>query len=143
MIPYNEGYSASEGEVLLYVVPYGPLEAKVYLSNQDIGFVKKDMKVDVKIDAYPFTQFGTLEGKLTTIGDEVIPPSEIDPQKKFPAYITLNKQYLDKKNVQYPLKSGQSISANLLVRDKPVITLLTDATGKIFESLKSIRSKKD
>ena len=42
--------------------------------------------------------------------------------------------------MRYPVRSGQSVSVNLVLREKRVITLLTDAVEKALDSLRRIRS---
>ena len=38
------------------------------------------------------------------------------------------------------MRPGQSVSVNLIVRDKPVISLLTDAVEKAWDALRGIKS---
>ena len=140
LIPQSIGYASTLGENLMNVVPDGDVEAKVFLSNNDVGFVKNAMEADIRIDAYPFTQFGSIKGKLKFVGDEVLPSDFQNPEPRFPAYINLSKQYLFKNGNTYKVRSGQSVSVNLKVRDKPVISLLTDAIDKAFDSLKGIKN---
>ena len=140
LIPQSIGYASTLGENLMNVVPDGDVEAKVFLSNNDVGFVKNEMEADIRIDAYPFTQFGSIRGKLKFVGDEVLPSDFQNPEPRFPAYINLSKQYLFKNGNTYKVRSGQSVSVNLKVRDKPVISLLTDAIDKAFDSLKGIKN---
>ena len=140
LIPQSIGYASTLGENLMNVVPDGDVEAKVFLSNNDVGFVKNEMEADIRIDAYPFTQFGSIKGKLKFVGDEVLPSDFQNPEPRFPAYINLSKQYLIKNGNTYKVRSGQSVSVNLKVRDKPVISLLTDAIDKAFDSLKGIKN---
>tara|TARA_B100000212_G_scaffold338334_1_gene314685 strand:+ start:119 stop:1111 length:993 start_codon:yes stop_codon:yes gene_type:complete len=140
LIPQSIGYASTLGENLMNIVPDGDVEAKVFLSNNDVGFVKNEMEADIRIDAYPFTQFGSIKGKLKFVGDEVLPSDFQNPEPRFPAYINLSKQYLIKNGNTYKVRSGQSVSVNLKVRDKPVISLLTDAIDKAFDSLKGIKN---
>ena len=96
------------------------------------------MEADIRIDAYPFTQFGSIKGFLKSIGKESLPPDQQNSQSRFPALVELNKQSLRLNNKEYRLKSGQSVSVNLIVRDKPLITLLTDSIEKAFDALRGI-----
>ena len=47
---------------------------------------------------------------------------------------------MHKTAIKYQLRSGQSVSVNLIVRDKPVISLLTDAIDKALDNLRGIRN---
>ena len=140
LIPQSIGYASTLGENLMNIVPDGDVEAKVFLSNSDVGFVKNKMEADIRIDAYPFTQFGSIKGNLKFVGDEVLPSDYQNPEPRFPAYINLSKQYLIKNGKTYKIRSGQSVSVNLKVRDKPVISLLTNAIERAFDSLKGIKN---
>ena len=138
--PSSPGYAAQANETLLQVVPLGTLEAKVYLTNRNVGFAKSGQKAQIRIDAFPFTQFGSIPGRLKRIGTESHPPDEHLDVPHFPAYIALDKPFLEKDGVRHRVLSGQTVSVNLVVRDKRVITLLTDAVQKALDSLRRIRS---
>ena len=66
MIPSSAGYAASAGETLVKVVPGGEIEAKIYITNQDVGFMKPGMKAQIRVDAFPYTQFGSITGSKVT-----------------------------------------------------------------------------
>ncbi len=141
LIAISPGYAATLGETLLKIVPDGAVEAKVFLSNFDIGFIEKDMNAQIRVDAYPFTQFGYIDGKLKSIAEEVLPPDQQNPAPRFPAYVELSSQYLERDGKKYKVRSGQSVSVNLVVREKPVITLLSDVFDRSIDSLKGIKNK--
>ena len=141
LVPSSPGYATSAGEILVNVVPGGVLEAKIFVTNRDVGFLKKGMKAQVRVDAFPYTQFGSLPGTLKSVGTLPIKPDAQNPQPRFPAYIALQRETLRKGRDEFPVSAGQSVQANLILRDKRVITLLTDAVQKALDSLRAIRSK--
>jgi HlyD family secretion protein len=140
LVPASPGYAASAGETLVKVVPGGVLEAKVFLTNRDVGFVKGGMPAQIRVDTFPFTQFGAIPGSLKAVGTLPQPPDEQNPQPRFPAYVSLDRDYLSRGSQRFPVSSGQSVQVNLILREKRVITLLTDAAEKMFDSLRRIRS---
>ena len=140
LISVSEGFAANQGETLLKIVPSGDTEAKIFLKNSDIGFVKTNMKAKIRVDAYPFTEFGSINGVLKSIGDEVIRSNQETMNSLFPAYVSLEKQYLEKNGEKLFVRSGQSVSVNLIVRNRRIISLLTDAVDKAIDSLKGIKS---
>lgn len=140
LVPSSPGYSSGANEVLLKVVPRGAMEAKVFLTNRDVGFARPGQVAQVRVDAFPFTQFGSIAGQLKSVGTDSLPPDQQNPQPRFPAYVSLERQYLSKEGMRYPVRSGQSVSVNLVLREKRVITLLTDAVEKALDSLRRIRS---
>lgn len=53
---------------LLSIAPVdAPVEIEAEVSNKDVGFVSPGQKVEIKVDAYPFTRFGILKGTVTSI----------------------------------------------------------------------------
>ena len=140
LIPSSKGYAVTEGEVLLKIVPEGELEAKVFLTNKDVGFLTPNMETEVRVDAFPFTQFGSIKGQLKLIGEEVLPADQQNPQSRFPVLVSLDKQYLNLNKKKYEVKSGQSVTVNFIVREKRLITLLTDTIEKTFDALRGIKS---
>ncbi len=138
--PSSPGYAATANETLLKVVPGGTLEAKVFLTNRDVGFARPGQEAQVRVDAFPFTQFGSVPGRLKSIGTDSLPPDPQNPLPRFPAYVALDRPYLEKNGTRHLVSSGQTVSVNLVVRDKRVITLLTDAVQKAIDALRRIRS---
>lgn len=141
LVPSSPGYAATSGETLVKVVPGGVLEAKVFITNRDVGFLEKGMAAQVRVDAFPYTQFGSLPATLKSVGTLPVEPDAQNPQPRFPAYLRLEREYLMKGNQRFSVSAGQSVQANLVLRDKRVISLLTDAVQKALDSLRSIRSK--
>lgn len=127
------------GEVLLKIVPQDAAKAEVFVSNQDIGFVRRNQAAKVRVDAYPYTKFGELKARVSRIGADVLEPDEKDPNYRFPVELTLDNPSLKAGDMNLPLKPGMSVQANLRLRDKPLISLLTDMFRNNFEGLKSLR----
>ena len=69
----NIGQSVTIGEKLMQIVPDGvPLEIEAYVLNTDIGFVRVGQPVTIKVDTFPFTRYGTIEGRVTRVGADAI-----------------------------------------------------------------------
>jgi hemolysin D len=62
------GQVVSSGQSLMTVVPLdAPVEVEALILNKDIGFVEVGQIVTVKVDAFPFTRYGTVKGTVTNI----------------------------------------------------------------------------
>ena len=140
LIVASPGYAASRGETLLKIVPEGALEASVFITNADVGFLRPKMPARVRVDAYPFTQYGDIPGELKRLGKQSLEPSQQNPEPRFPAQVALKRQYLEKRGKRFHVAAGQSVSVNFIVRDKPVISLLTDSVEKAFDALRGIKT---
>jgi HlyD family secretion protein len=137
--PSAPGFVTNTTEPMLKIVPDDGLVAKVYLTNKDIGFVKEGMPVDVRIDSFPFSEFGDVKGELVWIGSDALPPEQIRQFYSFPAKIRLQKQSLAVKGRPVQLQSGMSVSANIRVRDRTVMSIFTDLFSEKTDSLKTVR----
>ena len=129
------------GETILTIVPQQGLKAEIFVSNKDIGFVKTGLLAKVRVDAFPFTRYGELQGKVYQIGADSLPPSEIANYYRFPVKLSLNRSFLKSQGVVIPLRSGMAITANLKLREKRVISLISDLLVDQTESVKGLRQQ--
>lgn len=130
----------SQAEALLKIVPDDELIAKVYITNKDIGFVQENMNTDVRIDSFPYSEFGDIKGKLIWVGSDALPPDQFNQYYRFPAKIKLDAQYLVINSRQIDLQSGMSVSVNIKIREnRTVLSLLTELFSEKTESLKQVR----
>ena len=138
--PDNDEYVAQNAEPLLKIVPGGNLGGEVNIGNQDIGFVKPGQKVRVRVDSFPFTRYGELEGTISKLGADALPPTQLIQTYHFPVDIKLKESKLKtKEGVVIPLQAGMTISANLKLRDRRLIELLSDLFTNRSESLQRLR----
>ncbi len=65
---HTPGTVVSPGTILLTLVPQGEqLRAEVYVSNQDIGFIRAGQEAKLKLAAFPFQKYGMVDGRVTTV----------------------------------------------------------------------------
>ncbi|NJL60604.1 MAG: HlyD family efflux transporter periplasmic adaptor subunit [Methylacidiphilales bacterium] len=136
----DRGFVTRASEKLLSIVPDEQFIAEAYITNKDIGFVREGMKVDVRIDSFPFSEFGGIKGEIASIGSDALPPDENYRYYRFPTKIKLNQQSLDVKGRKISLQSGMSITANIKIREeRSAISLFTELFTKQIESLNEVR----
>jgi hemolysin D len=133
------GFVVNSSEPILKLVPSDNLVAKVYITNRDIGFVQEGQQVDVRIDSFPFQEYGDIKGELIEIGSDALPPDQVYNFWRFSAKVRLNGQNLLINQRQIPLQSGMSINGNIKLRQRTVMSIFTDFLVDKAESLKSVR----
>ena len=125
--PVASGYSAQMTETIVKIVPMGDLIAYLEIPSSDIGFIKEGMDVEISIDSYPATDFGVIEGTITSIGTDALEPDPSEQRNQFvyPARVDLNSQKLKlRKGKQLDLKVGMSLQGNIKLRKVSYLQLL-------------------
>ena len=129
------------GERILSIVPQKGLFAEIYVPNSDIGFVDPGLETKVRVDAFPFTKYGEIPASVTQIGADALPPDQLRSFYSFPVKLNLKSSSLSHNDVKIPLKSGMAIAANLKLRDKPIISILSDLLVDQTDSVRNIRQQ--
>ena len=136
----NKGELATPNSPSLVIIANGSLEASIDIKDSEIGFVKEGMRTEIRIDSYPFTEYGSLTGFISSISTFSLPPDQSFPYTRFTASVRLEQQsLLSKKGVAYALRPGMAISALIIVNKRPVISLITDKFNSFFDSARTIR----
>ena len=138
-IKANESGVLGGGEQIMKIVSQSNLKANVSVTNKDIGFVRIGQATKVRVDAFNFTQFGVIEGKIASIGADVIKPDAENNSYRFPVSIDLEKNYLETKGTKIPVTSGMSITANIKLREKRLISVINDVFNNNYDALKQLR----
>jgi HlyD family secretion protein len=126
-------------QVLLKIVPENRLQAKVEIPNTDVGFLRVGMPATVAVDSFPSGEFGYLQGRLSRLGSDALPPDQSNGQYRFPAVITLKQQIVESGSQQLNLQSGMGVTANIKLRSRPAISIVTDIFTKQMEGVKRFR----
>jgi hemolysin D len=138
--PKLPGVVTQPGQGLLQVVPNESLIARVQIANADIANVRDGMSVDVRLDAYPFTEFGSVEGVVTKVGSEAIATSEQNAGPTvYPVEVRLDQQFLEQQSDRLTLVPGMSLVANIKVRERAPISYVTEELIKALDKMRSVR----
>ena len=128
------------GERILTIVPQEGLFAEVYVPNKDIGYLKLGQEAKVRVDAFPFTRYGELGGSVSQIAADASTSQKINFYS-YPLKIKLQHSYLETQDIKIPLKPGMAITTNLKLRDKRLISLLSDVFVDQTDSIRSLRQQ--
>jgi len=110
---------------LISIVPENtPLVVKAFVLNKDIGFIKPDHNVIVKVDTYDFQKYGTLKGKVKIVSPFSVEDREIGVDG-YPVYIKLDSSELKTKDGKiYKIKPGMTVLAEINTGKRRVIELI-------------------
>ncbi|MBI6511147.1 HlyD family type I secretion periplasmic adaptor subunit [Proteus sp. PR00174] len=117
---YTLGSVLQPAQSVMTVVPDNQVNiAEVNLLNRDIGFIHIGQKAMIKIDAFPYTRYGTIEGEIINIAKDSVQHEQLG--LVYPATIKLNTQTIENNNRQYQLTPGMSLVAEIITDKRRVI----------------------
>ena len=126
-------------QTVMKLVPDNRLQAQVSITNADIGFVQVGMPASVTVHSFPSGEFGYIYGKVESIGLDVLKPDQESDGYRFPAKISLDQQIVEAGDKRLNLQSGMSVTANIKLRSRPVISIISDLFIKQLDGLKRFR----
>jgi hemolysin D len=101
-----------------------PLVLEAQLPNREAGFARVGMPVHIKLDAYPYQEFGMISGRVQSIS----PDAQTDPKlgEVYKLKIKLDRSYILSNGRPIPLKIGQTANAEIVIRQRRIMSFLFD-----------------
>ncbi len=137
------GQVVTSGQPILTIVPLDPeIEVEALIADRDIGFVAVGQDAAVKIDAFPFTRYGVIDGTIVRVSREAVEErnatglsdaaSAVRPQGGsgsppksenlvFPATIRLAHSSIRVEGKDVALIPGMSVSAEIITGRRRVL----------------------
>lgn len=142
---HTAGTVVQPGTVLLTLVPKEEtLRAEVWVSNEDIGFVRQGLPVKLKFAAFPFQKYGMVEGTVEHVSADAADgntgtgatPNDKTPGKNQPlvykALVTLKAMKLEMDGEKFALSAGMQSSAEILLGTRTVAEYLLSPVRKAW-----------
>ena len=138
---HTAGTVVQPGTVLASLVPREEkLKAEVWVSNEDIGFVRPGLTVKLKFATYPFQKYGMGQGTVEHVSADAQSEEEARDQVlaggqrplRYKALVALDANALEMDGVQYPLSVGMQTTAEILLGDRTVAEYLLSPVKKAW-----------
>lgn len=105
---------------LMQIVPARHrLEMEAFIENKDVGFVQEGQTAEVKIDAFEYTKFGTVPGRVSHVSRDAI-----EDEKRGLIYsvrVTLDRATIDVDGRHARLEPGMSGSVEIKTGNRRII----------------------
>jgi HlyD family secretion protein len=131
---------------VLRLVPSDNLQAKVYVPNNVIGFVRIGQRADLSLDTFEAADYGRLRARVKRIGTDALNPEELTralgAEAKglfYPAVLELQRQSLPVGAQAIPLQSGMTLTADIKLRERRYIHILTSFFEDKVRNLERLR----
>jgi hemolysin D len=133
-LPFKQPKSfVQTGQLVAQIAPQGAATVlKVQMPSQNSGFLKTGMPVKVKFDAYPFQDYGVVEGKVQMVSpDSKLVDAGNGKIEAFEVDVMLDRNYIKSQGKQIPLNLGQTATAEVIIRQRQTIDLILDPFKKL------------
>lgn len=155
LIVTTVGQVVGSGQSVMTIVPSdGPIEIEAMVLNQDIGFVEAGQEAVIKVEAFPFTRFGTLNGTIVKISRDAVEEREAmaDPATAgrnggggatsggkgqsyvFPATVRLNRSSMLVEGKEVALSPGMTVTVEILTGQRRAIDYVLSPLREVAAS---------
>lgn len=126
----SAGAVASAGQSFGYVSPDAPLVVETYVASRDIGFVRPGQTVRLQIDAFPYTQWGLLDGRIREIAADA---TTNGAQAAFKVLVQPQAMALHLRNgATGTLRKGMTLTARFVVARRSLLQVLYEDASVWF-----------
>jgi len=127
---HTVGGVVTPAQTLMVIAPSDyQAEVEAMLENRDVGFVRAGQHVEVKVDTFPFTRYGTIPGTVTFVSSDAV-----QDEKRglvFQARVKLDKPALRVDERDVSLTPGMAVTAEIATARRRVIDFFLDPVRKI------------
>jgi hemolysin D len=117
---HTVGGVVTPAQPLLAVVPSSEgLEVEATVLNRDIGFVRPGQRATVKVESFPYTRYGYLEGVVESVSHDAVQDENLG--LVFQARVRLEKASLTIDGVTVALTPGMALSVEIKTGTRRVI----------------------
>jgi hemolysin D len=118
---HTVGGVVTAAQPLMLVVPQDhEIEIEAFVANKDIGFIKPGQAVQVKVETFLYTQYGTLPAKVTHVAHDAIEDKERG--LIYPIRVKLKKSTINVEGKMASLRPGMSVTTEIKIGKRRVIS---------------------
>ena len=130
---WQRNQNITTGETMLTVIPKDSSShfGKIYLSQQGAGKVKTGQKVNIKLDDYPYMEFGFIQVKLS--GISMVPYEESGIGNIFLLEVEMPDSLTTQYGISIPYRPEMSGTAEIITDDLTVFDRLINPIKAVFK----------
>ena len=143
---HTEGTVAAPGTILMTLVPEGDkLVAEVWVSNDDVGFVRAGQPAKLKLAPFQFQKYGLLEGKVLSVNADATEAPSPNTRSDaltgrdrpmgplaFRAIVELAGQQLVADGERFALQPGMQVASEIHLGTRSVLEYVLSPVQKAF-----------
>ncbi len=137
---HSTGTVAQPGTILMTLIPLDEaLRAEVWLSNEDVGFVRPGQPVKVKFTTFQFQKYGMLDGQVERVAVDAVDKQDGNSDRgkeatplAYNTLVSLRNQRLMADDISYRLLPGMQVTAEIKLGERTVLEYLLSPVRKAF-----------
>lgn len=122
-------------QLLIVVSQEHPVEVEAQVENKDVGFVREGQPVEIKVETFPFTLYGTIPGRVLTVSDDAAPIEKVG--LIYPSRVSMDRGTIQVEGKQVNLTPGMAVTVEVKTGQRRIIEyLLSPLLKSVKESLR-------
>lgn len=134
---HTVGGVVTPAQPLLIVVPQDhPVEVEAQVENKDVGFVQEGQSVEIKVETFPFTLYGTISGRVLSVSDDAVPLDKQSGGLVYATRVSLDRSTLQVEGRHVHLSPGMAVAVEIKTGQRRIVEyLLSPLLKSVKESL--------
>lgn len=130
------GGVVTPAQQLLIVVPKDhPVEVEAQVENKDRGFIMQGQPVEIKVETFQFTLYGTIPGHVVTVSDDAASIEKVG--LVYPTRVSLDRGSIQVEGKTVNLSPGMAVTVEIKTGQRRIIEyLLSPLLTSMKESLR-------
>ena len=119
----SAGTVLQAGQTIATIAPAGSrLVVEAHVPNKDIAFIEKGLPAKLKFDAFPFQDYGVVDGTVT----DVSPDAQFDKEvgSFYKVMIAPKQTEIVAEGKSIPLRPGLALTAEIVTERKSILSLM-------------------
>jgi hemolysin D len=119
---HTVGGVVRQADVLMRIVPEDQaLEIEATIRNRDIGFVRAGQDVEIKVETFPYTLYGTVPGRVLDVSADSVSPDARSTGPVYRARIALDRRQIQVAGNQQALLPGMAVTVDVKTGTRSVL----------------------
>ena len=120
---HTVGGVVTPAQELMHIVPDdGAAEVEAWIANQDIGFIHSGQPVEIKVETFPFTKYGTVQGELLNVSGDATPDENLG--LVYAARVRMDRNTMQVEDKTVNLGPGMAVTVEVKMGQRRVIEYL-------------------
>jgi HlyD family secretion protein len=133
------GAVTQPGQPIMQVTPDEALTVRLQVANADIANLRPGLPVDIRVDAYPITEFGSLRGSVTQVGSDAVASENASQPSFFPVEVQIDPLSLQPQGdgKELTLTPGMTVTGNVKTGQRSPISFVAEQILRAIDELKA------